>query len=90
VGDSVPDPYAALDAARGLYAESQDLTLAIEEEFQILDAETLGLTNGYPEMRERADASPLRGNVAGELISSEIEVKTGRCETFDEAAALAV
>ena len=34
-----------------------------------------------------ADASPLAGGVAGELIKSEIEIKTGRCETFAEAAA---
>jgi carboxylate-amine ligase len=86
MGEAVTDPLAALDEARRHFAESTDFTVAIEEEFQILDAVGLGLVNRYGELRDRADASALAGNVAGELISSEIEVKTGRCESFDEAA----
>jgi carboxylate-amine ligase len=88
MGQSVTDPYAALEAAPGLYATSQDLTLAIEEEFQILDRETLGLTSGFEPLFERCSRTSLKDHVAGELIACEIEVKTGRCETFDEAAAL--
>src|SRR5438132_1614200 len=90
MGQSVPDPYAALEAARGLYASSQDLTLAIEEEFQILDRDTLGLTSGFEALQARCLNTSLAEHVAGELIACEIEVKTGRCETFDEAALLAV
>jgi carboxylate-amine ligase len=86
MGDSVPDSLAALAAARRLFAESTDFTVGIEEEFQILDPESLGLVQRYPELRALADDSELAGNVAGELISSEIEIKTGRCETFAEAA----
>jgi carboxylate-amine ligase len=88
MGQSVTDPYAALEAAPGLYATSQDLTLAIEEEFQILDRETLGLTSGFEPLFERCSRTSLKDHVAGELIACEIEVKTGRCETFDEAASL--
>ena len=51
MGESVSDPYAALDAARARFAESQDLTLAIEEEFQILDPATLSLTNGFEALK---------------------------------------
>src|SRR6478609_1808070 len=86
MGLSIPDPLAALDEARGIFDRSQDLTLAIEEEFQIVDPETLGLVNRFAELKARTDAMPLGEHTAGELISSEIEVKTGRSETFPEAA----
>jgi carboxylate-amine ligase len=90
MGSSVPDPYAALDAARAIFADSTDLTVSIEEEFQLLDPATLGLTGGYEQLKELCDATPLREHTAGELIASEIELKTGRCESFAEAAATAV
>ena len=31
--------------------------------------------------------APLDGHLVGELIASEVEIRTGRCETFAEAAA---
>jgi glutamate---cysteine ligase / carboxylate-amine ligase len=86
MGQSIPDPLAALDDAREHFARSQDLTLAIEEEFQIVDAETHSLVNRFDELKARADATPLGEHTAGELGASEIELKTGRCETFPEAA----
>jgi carboxylate-amine ligase len=86
MGLSIPDPLAALDEARGIFDQSQDLTLAIEEEFQIVDPQTHSLVNRFAELKARADATPLGEHTAGELISSEIEIKTGRCETFPEAA----
>ncbi|MDX6540339.1 MAG: glutamate---cysteine ligase / carboxylate-amine ligase [Gaiellales bacterium] len=86
MGQSIHDPLAALDDARELFARSQDLTLAIEEEFQIVDPDTHNLVNRFTELKARADATPLGEHTAGELIASEIELKTGRCETFSEAA----
>jgi carboxylate-amine ligase len=86
MGESIDDPLAALAQARGRFADATDFTIGIEEEFQILDPATLDLTQRFMELKALADASPLAGNVAGELISSEIEIKTGRCETFAEAA----
>ena len=86
MGQSIPDPLLALDEARDHFARSQDLTLAIEEEFQIVDPETHNLVNRFAELKARTDAIPLGEHTAGELISSEIEVKTGRCESFPEAA----
>ena len=87
MGESIADPLAALEQARAHFASATDFTVGIEEEFQILDPDTLELAQKYPELRAMADASPLAGGVAGELIKSEIEIKTGRCETFAEAAA---
>ncbi len=86
MGASVEDSYAALDAARQHFANATDFTIGIEEEFQILNRDTLAMTNRFEELRDACEAGPLHGNVAGELIASEIEVKTGRGETFDEAA----
>jgi glutamate---cysteine ligase / carboxylate-amine ligase len=90
MGLSIPDPFAALDEARGIFDRSQDLTLAIEEEFQIVDPQTHNLVNRFAELKARADATPLGEHTAGELTSSEIEIKTGRCETFPEAARVLV
>jgi carboxylate-amine ligase len=87
MGASVDDPIAALEEAREHYAQATDFTIGIEEEFQILDPDTLELAPRFTALRDRADAAGLAATTAGELISSEIEVKTGRCETFDEAAA---
>src|SRR5437899_3067983 len=79
-------PYEALIRARERFEGSQDLTVAVEEEFQILDPVSLDLTSGYERLSARAAQGPLREHLAGELIASEIEVKTGRCETFADAA----
>jgi len=90
MGASVEDSYAALDAARQHFADATDFTIGIEEEFQILDRDTLAMTNRFEEFRDACETGPLRGNVAGELIASEIEVKTGRGETFDDAARMII
>ncbi len=86
MGQSIDDPFQALDAAREVFARSTDLTLGIEEEFQLLDPETHNLVNRFEQLQPLADAGPLGPFTAGELISCEIEIKTGRCETFAEAA----
>jgi carboxylate-amine ligase len=67
---------------------STDLTLAIEEEFQILDRESLSLRSGFRDLQAMAEGTPFAEHLAGELIECEVEVKTGRCETFAEAARL--
>ena len=90
MGASVEDSYAALDAARQHFADATDFTVGIEEEFQILDRDTLAMTNRFEELRDACEAGPLKGNVAGELSASEIEVKTGRGETFDDAARMII
>ena len=89
MGDSplISDPLEALEAARLAFEGADDLTMAVEEEFAILDPATLEMTSGYDRLAAAAaDVPGLVGMTAGELIRSEIEIKTGRCETFAEAA----
>src|SRR5262249_10922984 len=86
MGASVPDSPAALDAARRLFAAATGFTTGVEEELQILDPATLGMVNRFQDVKAAADATPLGPFTAGELIASEVEIKTGRCETFAEAA----
>ncbi len=80
-------PEEQLRFAREQYESAQDLTLAVEEEFAILDPDTLGLTNRFEELQAAAQGTPLEEHLVGELIASEVEIRTGRCDTFEEAAA---
>ncbi|MGZ4481415.1 MAG: carboxylate-amine ligase [Gaiellales bacterium] len=89
MGDTpkILDPHAALVAAREAFEEADDLTMAVEEEFAILDPQTLDMAPHFERLAvAAADVPGLAGMVAGELIRSEIEIKTGRCETFAQAA----
>jgi carboxylate-amine ligase len=61
--------------------------VAVEEEFAILEPETHDLVNRFEELQAAAEGTPLEGHLVGELIASEVEVRTGRCETWPEAAA---
>jgi carboxylate-amine ligase len=75
-----------LRAARATFEQSKDFTVGLEEEFAILDPETLTLAPRFGELRSAADADPrLADSVAGELISSEIEIRSGRGETLSDA-----
>src|SRR3954471_19413816 len=86
--EQVLSPEEQLAFARDAFASGTDFTLAIEEEFALLDPESLALVNRYEDVRALAAGTPLDEHLAGELIASEIEVKTGRCETFADAARL--
>jgi len=88
LGDSQRlSPEEQLRFAREQYESAQDLTVAVEEEFAVLDPETLALTNRFEELQAAAQGTALEEHLVGELIASEVEVRTGRCDTFDEAAA---
>jgi carboxylate-amine ligase len=77
-----------LDIASAAFAQSTDFTVGLEEEFALLDPRDLGLTSRFEELKEAAAADPvLAGSLAGELISSEIEIRSGRGE--DLAGAIA-
>lgn len=76
-----------LREARERYEAADDLTVAVEEEFAILDPDTLGLVNRFEELQAAARGTDLEEHLVGELIASEVEVRTGRCDTFAEAAA---
>ncbi len=67
-----------LDRAAQIFATASDLTVGIEEEFAILDPETHELAPRFEELRDAAQPDEiLRDAVAGELISSEIEIISG-------------
>jgi glutamate---cysteine ligase / carboxylate-amine ligase len=87
VGDQQKlSPEEQIRFAREAFESGHDLTVAVEEEFALLDPETLELTNRFEELKEGAAGTDLDEHVVGELIASEIEIKTGRCGTFGEAA----
>jgi len=77
-----------LDAARARFEEATDFTMAIEEEFAILDPVTLDLSHGFERLFEEAQENPtLADSVRGELIDTEVEIRSGRSESFDEMRA---
>src|SRR5438876_3879524 len=80
-------PEEQIRSAREAYENGTDFTLAVEEEFAVLDPETLSLANRFEELQAGARGTPLEEHLVGELIASEVEVRTGRCESFPEAAA---
>jgi glutamate---cysteine ligase / carboxylate-amine ligase len=77
-----------MDRAREVFEESEDFTIGIEEEFHILDPETLDLTPRFKELQDAAQADPpLFESITGELIASEIEIRSGKGQTFADAVA---
>jgi glutamate---cysteine ligase / carboxylate-amine ligase len=77
------------DRAAEYFAAATDFTVGIEEEFALLDAQTLDLVPRFEELRDAADAGDplLSEGIAGELISSEIEIRSGRGEDLADALA---
>ena len=76
-----------IERSRESYENARDLTLAVEEEFAVLDPETHELVNRFEELQDAAAGTPLEEHLVGELIASEVEVRTGLCETWAEASA---
>lgn len=75
-----------LDRVRATFEDSTDFTIGLEEEFALLDPETLELEHRFPELFEAAQSDEvLAPAVRGELIDTEIEIRSGRGETFAEA-----
>jgi carboxylate-amine ligase len=78
-----------LDTTEEIFATSQDLTVGLEEEFALLDPQTLDLVPRFEQLRDAAaDRDPvLSAAITGELISSEIEIVSGRGEDLHDAVA---
>lgn len=78
-----------LDLAKERFAASSDLTVGLEEEFAILDPRTLDLVPRFEQLRQVAALRdpPLHEGITGELISSEIEIVSGRGEDLADAFA---
>jgi carboxylate-amine ligase len=75
-----------LRAAREAFDASTDLTVGIEEEYAILDPATLELADRFEDLEAAAAADPVLAEaVSGELIASEIEIRSGRGEDVADA-----
>ena len=75
-------------AAREVFDASQDFTVGLEEEFALLDPDTRGLVPRFDQLSDAAAGDQgLSGSVAGELIRSEIEIRSGRGSGMADAAA---
>ncbi len=68
-----------LDRAAETFAQASDFTVGVEEEFSILDPQTLDMLPLFEQLRDAAQASDplLHEHITGELISSEIEIISG-------------
>ncbi|HZL47638.1 MAG TPA: YbdK family carboxylate-amine ligase [Solirubrobacteraceae bacterium] len=77
-----------LDRATERFAEAVDFTVGIEEEFAILDPRTLDLVPRFEQLRAAAEGDAvLSEGIAGELISSEIEIVSGTGADLHDALA---
>jgi glutamate---cysteine ligase / carboxylate-amine ligase len=77
-----------LDLVRERFESSTDFTIGLEEEFAILDPATLELEHRFEEVYAACQADELLADsAAGELIASEVEIRSGRSESFAEAVA---
>jgi glutamate---cysteine ligase / carboxylate-amine ligase len=66
------------DRAAEKFAAAADATVGVEEEFSILDSQTLELAPHFEELRSASQRDELLcDSVTGELISSEIEIISG-------------
>ena len=77
-----------LERAAETFAEASDFTVGVEEEFSILDPDTLELMPRFEELRAAAEADPLlHEGITGELIRSEIEIISGAGADLGQALA---
>jgi carboxylate-amine ligase len=77
-----------LDLARERFESSTDFTVGLEEEFAILDPATLELEHRFEDLYAAClKDEVLAGSAAGELIASEIEIRSGRSTDFEAAMA---
>jgi carboxylate-amine ligase len=75
-------PDELIAQSRAQFESATDFTVAVEEEFAILDPESLDLTNRFEDVQAAAHGSTLEEHLVGELIASEVEIRTGRQQTF--------
>jgi glutamate---cysteine ligase / carboxylate-amine ligase len=75
--------------ARAIFEASTDFTVGLEEEFAILDPATLDMVPRFEELRDAAalEDPTLHAQITGELISSEIEIVSGRGDDLHDAIA---
>lgn len=76
-----------LKDAERVFADSEDLTIGLEEEFQILDGQTLGLTSRFDDLKAEGDRLMGGQLVYTELLQSEAEINSVKAYSFQEARA---
>jgi glutamate---cysteine ligase / carboxylate-amine ligase len=77
-----------LDLVRERFESSTDFTVGLEEEFAILDPATLELEHRFEQVYAACqEVEALADSAAGELIAAEIEIRSGRSESFAAAVA---
>ena len=75
--------------ARETFEGSADFTVGIEEEFALLDPDTLELVPRFEALRAASERDPILAvSVAGELIASEIEIRSGAGADLEDARVL--
>jgi carboxylate-amine ligase len=75
-----------LELAREKFESSQDFTIGLEEEFAILDPQTLELEHRFEDVIAACQRDEVLAEAAaGELIAAEVEIRSGRAENFAEA-----
>jgi carboxylate-amine ligase len=78
-----------LGLVRERFAESDDFTIGLEEEFAIIDPGSLELVHRFEDLYAACQEDDLLAvSAAGELIDTEIEIRSGRGEDFAEAVAM--
>jgi carboxylate-amine ligase len=83
------EPTLDLERTRELFEQSQDFTIGLEEEFALVDADSLELVHRFEELYAACMKDDLLAeSAAGELIDTEIEIRSGRAESFAEAVDL--
>jgi glutamate---cysteine ligase / carboxylate-amine ligase len=73
-------------AARDRFEASTDGTVGIEEEFALIDPQDHRLVPAFERLRDAGQADDILADaIAGELISSEIEIRSGRGTDYEDA-----
>ncbi|HEX2358518.1 MAG TPA: YbdK family carboxylate-amine ligase [Solirubrobacterales bacterium] len=86
-GDERRDAWVDLDRVRERFEDSTDFTVGLEEEFAIVDPATLDLEHRFEQLHRACLRDELLAESArGELIDTEIEITSGRGESFAQAA----
>jgi carboxylate-amine ligase len=89
VGRDAPSQTLDRERTREAFEGSTDFTVGLEEEFAIVDPQTLELVHGFEELYSACQTDPrMAGAAAGELIDCEIEIRSGRGGRFADAVEL--
>jgi carboxylate-amine ligase len=89
MGTDAPSPTLDRERTRVAFEASTDFTVGLEEEFALVDPRTLELVHRFEELYGAChDDELLATSAAGELIDTEIEIRSGRAERFLDAVAM--